>query len=1177
MQTPESPAPRLLKRRSLQPDSSDVEVLTSVRSPSRQPSPDADPWGLNHIHLEDQVPSSDPDGPPESSSLPELNPPMDVDQDNFYQGDFDFQQSQDRDDWGLDAPDYGQRDEDMDMSPRQEARDFGRAWPRGASPTDPIIVDPSDSDSDDVDPSKLTNEEFHKHYRRKHPQLYKMYPPVQVRKMILSDGRKSRTAAQRGRRASTEAPDDAPLQPGKARVRVGSARNVVIKGDSESEDEAPRSPLRSPSLEAQSVASQSPVPKRAAAARMARRAASRSSTITIESSSEETSEVDDEGDSEAEFVNCPVRVGEAKEGTLVDYMLNRTGGGRQRRKQASGKGKRKSRGPGRNDRPGGDRRGGGSVRKRPVVNVQMRAGASRRRNIQHKRSGGPNTTRVVLGSAKKYGPERQTLLNFPHLEDTRAVSLGPAEPSRPSARRPPFAPVALTLDLTVGQTKAGPSKPAWKKARHRTRDRVYFLKPHISTIVSGGHAQGEYRTTVLEQEVSEAERRAQAIMHFPLPAFEMPQRKAARQHEPQRHAEQRALPRDWRPQGDANIAEGSRGSVLEKNRPTIDMGISTLPSGIAFAESTYLGRGYLHVLLSPPAVMEEPTPGYIGNTRISSSISAAEFSGVVSEAITEVLSKLENSNVGRDVFNDWQRYLQVIRPWSVWFLSSMSFDGSETLRTALQEQVRRIYALVEEHFAVLADASHGNMLLLQLQWTAVELLYRMRPTGDARRPLLEDAELVRHVKLLVQHLWACNLDQHLISLWPLGVRRLDYSRSIYRIAEFWICLIHMVEQDGGPGAFWALLLKAYQGLNLAALSKTKYHEGEAMWMAIYSFIALSQFSLHGATTSTVLLRDAWAFVVFALQQAPLAAEPIADAKQDVRKIKQRDRYVKLLLLRCVRLHTHWRWALGAGDSAVMFNKLLSVFKSRRFANLLQEKATDFPSFLNDHKLSLLQSQAEEDSAFTSFLKLIVQAAKQSNGEMSPGVRKILELVVPLGSVPFNKSRPASLHELSMLYNRLSALAVAIYLEPTPTNARNRLTQARRYVNFKETDEMTRWACIRGAMHLAILLQHFELPLTDALEWLGEMTNVLVEATVYTTKAAKRARNDVALCIQMILGSARRIIETPRLDDEDRLPRYPEPALLQGRKHCSRIAIIMCADISHKPGSLGYSPRPPIAN
>lgn len=85
----------------------------------------------------------------------------------------------------------------------------------------------------------------------------------------------------------------------------------------------------------------------------------------------------------------------------------------------------------------------------------------------------------------------------------------------------------------------------------------------------------------------------------------------------------------------------------------------------------------------------------------------------------------------------------------------------------------------------------------------------------------------------------------------------------------------------------------------------------------------------------------------------------------------------------------------------------------------------------------------------------------------------------------------------------------------------------------------------------ILLQHVNLPLVDALDWLAEMTNCLVDEflALHRDDAKRRQKNDVVKAIQMILACARRVIETPCMDNtvETRPARYPEKGLLQGRK------------------------------
>lgn len=129
----------------------------------------------------------------------------------------------------------------------------------------------------------------------------------------------------------------------------------------------------------------------------------------------------------------------------------------------------------------------------------------------------------------------------------------------------------------------------------------------------------------------------------------------------------------------------------------------------------------------------------------------------------------------------------------------------------------------------------------------------------------------------------------------------------------------------------------------------------------------------------------------------------------------------------------------------------------------------------------------------------------------------------------------------MLYNRFSAVAVTIYLEPSSAGVKYSLGKARRYVKFEEADDETRRACIRGLMHLAILLRHLHLPLQDIWDWLAHMSNVLVDEYMQTHGAR------IATGIQMLLGCVRRVIETPLMDPGQTVSEYPDPAWLTGRQ------------------------------
>jgi hypothetical protein len=134
----------------------------------------------------------------------------------------------------------------------------------------------------------------------------------------------------------------------------------------------------------------------------------------------------------------------------------------------------------------------------------------------------------------------------------------------------------------------------------------------------------------------------------------------------------------------------------------------------------------------------------------------------------------------------------------------------------------------------------------------------------------------------------------------------------------------------------------------------------------------------------------------------------------------------------------------------MFNQISEIFRSRNFANLRFED-DKLPKFFKHTDWSLLESHDSTDTVLSIFLKLIMSADRDevNVGRKSAKLKKLLSLAVPLRSLSFPTNRPPSGRELSMFYNRLSAIALALYLDPSDHD--DRINKARHYVDFTTAD------------------------------------------------------------------------------------------------------------------------------
>ncbi|KAH9949775.1 Mus7/MMS22 family-domain-containing protein, partial [Amylocystis lapponica] len=962
--------------------------------------------------------------------------------------------------------------------------------------------------------------------RKRKKALSRMMPAVMANKHL-------KDAAQLPRRRAVQASDndsdtgqaDRPLLPGQSKVlrRDHSSRTPIeVCGDSESEDDPGAYGFSSSGSEMDFVAG----PSRPRVDVDLSRASDAEIEIEIDSKDGDGYVGEDEVGQWVEHSAVrrrkTDRADEAKEGDLIDRMLSRTDVTARRRKPAR-----------RRRRTGAD---GGA------------------------RHGGPSGTR-------KTGTRRQTLLPYARRSDAAA-------PERHGdAQSMPIFP--CRNHVQVGQASTERAETKRKRKRDAHNEHLYVFDAGNTHITSGrSHAlpitidaEDEAPRPILQDYVDERPRPVSRRRHKPTV------HRSASGVEPTLHD-------FWPEDGNENtideIAKGLHkmpthdNDAVLRRRLTIDFSIPFMPSGIIFGPTTYLAHGWLHELItlfSGDQDILEPVSCYLFEAHLHSAMSVQDFSIVLERTCDRLQDFIvQGKDISTDECHHWQVLLHSICQHSSWLFGKAGEEDYVSLHVAIEKSVGRLSSVLEEPTEIILEDESPSQLAFEARWFLVELMYRIECHRRKRHSQMDDAMILVHSKRLMRHMLQYGFERTMEPLVHRDEAGLDLPSLSQRTAELWVCLIHtlgswVTSVAAGPGhqisirSFWDVYIQSIRMEGASILTASDLTASETIWRSVFSLCALSQFSVHGMTTSSPRLSASWQLVVIALERIRLAAEPTADAKLTPGSLHRRDEYIRILVSRCLVLTHQWRWQLD--DASLMFNRLLDIFKSRRFANLSHEPS-DFPSFLRYNNLQLLSRHRRSDSAFTTFLKLIVQAEKETKGTeenqrvgLAPKVKKLLSLSVPVGSVPFTKATPPTGEELSMLYNRFSAVAVAIYLEPTPTNVKYRMAHARRYVNFRDTDHETRRSCIRGLMHLTILLRHLRLSLDDVLDWLAEMTNVLVdeyrdaEIVANKTPSTSTTTHCIVLCIEMLLGCVRRVIETPVMEPGQTSTPYPDPVLLQG--------------------------------
>ena len=575
-----------------------------------------------------------------------------------------------------------------------------------------------------------------------------------------------------------------------------------------------------------------------------------------------------------------------------------------------------------------------------------------------------------------------------------------------------------------------------------------------------------------------------------------------------------------------------------------------LAPDISFGPNTYLGRGWLRDLLAELSGQNVTAPPQFSvlEVELNSRMDFADFAEVFISTVDRLLATLQfgMAKLMAD-WDEWQNTLHPLFRLFTWMVSG-GYSITEPLRNDTLQRASRLATHLDDELAR-TSSTETRAFLLTARWVSFELLLRVHgASGSIPLRTLSTA--------LAKNIFQPAFLKPAVSAFPDStvIEKPDATQQLFQV---WICLFHTLEHlakwfheptGGGimsPDTHPILQLaqSAWESEKLSDLDAS-----EKLWSTIFNFCAISQFSPLGISSQIPRLSACWDIVLLALRRIRLVTGQADDTHIPRRRMIKRDQYIRLLFSRCFFLRKPWSWNLR-GASA-LFGLLSDVFKNRKFSNLNGE-ASDFPSFVRHDDMSLLSEYRNSDTAFGLFLKLTVLAVKDMREVVDDHglplkLRKLMSVVIPVGSVPFTKDSPPTSQELSMLYNRLSSIAVAIYLDPNATNTNSRITQARRYVAFKDADLSTRRACIRGMMHFSMIACRLQLPLTITLEWMAEATDTLLDEyhAAFPSDPRRELKNRIVLTLQLLIGSLRRILECM---GKAGLKTYPDPVFMEGRK------------------------------
>ena len=509
-----------------------------------------------------------------------------------------------------------------------------------------------------------------------------------------------------------------------------------------------------------------------------------------------------------------------------------------------------------------------------------------------------------------------------------------------------------------------------------------------------------------------------------------------------------------------------------RHRIVVDFDIHSLPPGRVYTASSYLGRGWLYELLSitsgaPPS--HPPLAIEVDGHELSSVSTALDYTVFLPYACDSFAKILnDRTEMSFEEFTSWNATMHGVCLLVSWALVSAEGNDAHLIRTASLEYTGSLVARIDSSLEDAGDKTRSAILCLH--WFAVELLVRAcwcamdedlliaitsRVIGMANR-LLQVGSLATVLNAIADHE---SLDD--FSLFPC-------------VAELWICLVHLGTPGRIPGERgFPPIVEIFQNCPAAAeLSRQGgVKASEDIWSTLFGLCALSQFSAHGVSTSSARVSTSWKLVLLALDHIRLVADPQVDNGLSSRSLRRRDAYIRLIVSRCLILHQRWSWRLDDEASGALFQRLVEIFRSRKYADLRGEVA-GFAPFVQENDASLLLVPANTDSAFAIFLKLIYASAQQMKHSLREDeylgrAKKLLSFVTSVGSVQLQLSAVRSPFDkqLSTLYNRFSSAALAIRILPSVENVVYRVSLARSHVDFSKAATATRSVCIRATNFL----------------------------------------------------------------------------------------------------------------
>lgn len=611
---------------------------------------------------------------------------------------------------------------------------------------------------------------------------------------------------------------------------------------------------------------------------------------------------------------------------------------------------------------------------------------------------------------------------------------------------------------------------------------------------------------------------------------------------------------------------GKARSWANFDRFPIDFDISPLPSGLYCNPHSIPGSGKLNKLVMslrypesyrvamPPMVSEYD----IELTQYMSPLAIQEVVGIVFSASHQRLLTIANTSN-----HSGELSLAPLEFFGTYIAAHE--DGQElfALRAATQKAVEDLSTRLDAVETSQITNQVGRDALLKLRWGLLELACRLQANplqGQA------NATLVQHcVFALLKQLLSVGFDRTIRPLKSIMRGESESPEITDMSITLWIAVLHTAsawdvhsrQPDGTT-----FLFQFDRAINAVFhLDQTGPIAAERIWYLVFGLCALSQFNDLGQISQTFSAVPRWTLVRRAVSMIKVAFNEEAEKRAQPETLRGRDRYIKTMMARCVRLSSVWKWFFDRQSFSVATRNLGVIFKDRQYRNLPSEAPVDYPHFITQFNMSLTAAEdTKRETAFELYLRLVCVAASDiiSSAESldeahqaEKDVQRLIMSIIPVSAVKFNRILPPSARELAQLINRYSIMIAACYFSPSLLTYL--IANSKKWSVFQLADFDSRQICIRGLMYLAVACRHHDQSLEPVVGRLGEILGVLqgeLEASLRGPVPAQAATKfEIERTMVLVVTCFRQMIEHHSFDVEEQAkPAYPDPSLLHESKY-----------------------------